>query len=205
MVGSGQDREESIGFQHQDQFLNLERRRDREVSVHTTHTSKSQSLGKSYISHEENTRNMQLEIDHLRRRLRHKQQRRTPSNFDPSFDDDEDGSYRHMSKTPPSESFSHNEDCHYKQRSKSPSHKGMGNDAMSKALNQISKSSFMRRIEGGKLPRLFTQPTFIMYNGRTDLMEHVSVGNMHIRSGKLNGSTSFTIYNMHYVNFRIQV
>ena len=34
---------------------------------------------------------------------------------------------------------------------------------------------------------------------------HVTVGNMHIRSGKLNGSTSFTIYNMHYVNFRIQV
>ena len=31
------------------------------------------------------------------------------------------------------------------------------------------------------------------------------VGNMHIRSGKLNRSTSFTIYNMHYVNFRIQV
>ena len=31
------------------------------------------------------------------------------------------------------------------------------------------------------------------------------VGNMHICSGKLNGSTSFTIYNMHYVNFRIQV
>ena len=33
----------------------------------------------------------------------------------------------------------------------------------------------------------------------------INVGNMHIRSGKLNGSTSFTIYNMHYVNFRIQV
>jgi len=32
-----------------------------------------------------------------------------------------------------------------------------------------------------------------------------SVGNMHIRSGKLNGSTSFSIYNMHYVNLRIQV
>ena len=32
-----------------------------------------------------------------------------------------------------------------------------------------------------------------------------TVGNMHICSGKLNGSTSFTIYNMHYVNFRIQV
>ena len=32
-----------------------------------------------------------------------------------------------------------------------------------------------------------------------------AVGNMHIRRGKLNGSTSFAIYNMHYVNFRIQV
>ena len=30
-------------------------------------------------------------------------------------------------------------------------------------------------------------------------------GNMHMHSGKLNGSTLFTIYNMHYVNFRIQV
>ena len=37
------------------------------------------------------------------------------------------------------------------------------------------------------------------------LYQAVAVGNMHIRSGKLNGSTSFTIYNMHYVNFRIQV
>ncbi|XP_023886129.1 uncharacterized protein LOC111998252 [Quercus suber] len=45
---------------------------------------------------------------------------------------------------------------------------------MSRALNQISKSPFMRRIESGKLPRRFTQPTFTMYNGRTDPLEHVS-------------------------------
>ena len=45
---------------------------------------------------------------------------------------------------------------------------------MSKALNQISKSSFTRRIEGGKLPWRFTQPIFTMYNGRTDPVEHVS-------------------------------
>ena len=32
----------------------------------------------------------------------------------------------------------------------------------------------MRWIEGGRLPRLFTQPTFTMYNGRTDPVEHVS-------------------------------
>ena len=50
----------------------------------------------------------------------------------------------------------------------------LGNDAMSRALHQISKSPFTRRIEGGKLPWRFTQPTFTMYNGRTDLVEHVS-------------------------------
>ena len=45
---------------------------------------------------------------------------------------------------------------------------------MSKAFNQISKSPFTCRIEGGKLPRWFTQPTFTMHNGRTDLVKHVS-------------------------------
>ena len=45
---------------------------------------------------------------------------------------------------------------------------------MSRALNQISKSPFTRKIKGGRLPRQFTQPTFTMYNGRTDPVEHVS-------------------------------
>ena len=54
------------------------------------------------------------------------------------------------------------------------SSKGLGNDAMSKALNQISRSPFMRRIERMRLPRRFTQPTFTMYNGQTDPVEHVS-------------------------------
>ena len=45
---------------------------------------------------------------------------------------------------------------------------------MSKALNQISRSPFTCRIEEGMLPRWFTQPTFTMYNGQTDLVEHVS-------------------------------
>ena len=76
--------------------------------------------------------------------------------------------------TPPSESFPYDEDRRYKCRNKSPSHKGLGNDAISKALNQISKSPFTHRIEGGKLPRRFTQPAFIMYNGRMDHVEHVN-------------------------------
>ena len=45
---------------------------------------------------------------------------------------------------------------------------------MSKALNQISKSPFTHRIEGETLPRRFHQPTFTIYNGRTDPVEHVS-------------------------------
>ena len=51
---------------------------------------------------------------------------------------------------------------------------------MSRELNQISKSPFTRRIEGGKFPRRFTQPTFTMYNGRTDLVKHVSYFNQRM-------------------------
>ena len=45
---------------------------------------------------------------------------------------------------------------------------------MKKALSQISKSPFTRGIEKAKLPRRFHQPTFAMYNGRTDPVEHMS-------------------------------
>ena len=45
---------------------------------------------------------------------------------------------------------------------------------MKKALSQISKSPFTRGIEKAKIPRRFHQPTFAMYNGRTDPVEHVS-------------------------------
>ncbi|XP_050254953.1 uncharacterized protein LOC126700813 [Quercus robur] len=71
-------------------------------------------------------------------------------------------------------SFSYDEDHHHERRNRNSSSRGLGNDAMSRALNQISRSPFTRRIEGGRLPRRFTQPTFTMYNGRTDPVEHVS-------------------------------
>ena len=45
---------------------------------------------------------------------------------------------------------------------------------MSKALNQISKLPFTHKIEGATLPRRFHQPTFTIYNDRTDPVEHVS-------------------------------
>ena len=120
--------------------------------MHTTHTSRSHSRGGSHVSHKENTRAMQLEIDHLKRKLCCEWRRRTPTNSDVSSGDEGDGSYRPRSRTPPSESFSCDEDHYHSHKSESPSCKGLGNDAMSRVLNQISKSHFICRIEEGKLP-----------------------------------------------------
>ena len=142
--------------------------------MHTTHTSKSQSRGKSHVSHEENAKNMQKEIDHLKRSLRHEQRKQASSNSDFSSDGEEDGSYRRKSRTPLNKPFSYDEDYHHERRKKNSSLVGLGNDAISKAFNQLSKSHFTCWIEGGRLPRRFTQPTFTMYNGRTNPVEHVS-------------------------------
>ena len=117
---------------------------------------------------------MQLEIDDLKKKLRHAQRKQTPSSPDTSFNDEEDYSYRRRLRTPPSETFSYDEERHHKCRNKSPLRKGLGNDTMSKVLNQISKSHFTHKIERAKLPRQFHQPTFTIYNGRTDPVEYVS-------------------------------
>ena len=120
------------------------------------HTGRSQSRGGSHLSHEENTRTMQLEIDRLHRRLCCERHRGTLSSFDPSSDYDSDNSYCPKSKTPPSESFSCDQDRYYRWRRESPSRQGLGNDTIGRALNQISKSPFTRRIKSEKLPRWFT-------------------------------------------------
>ena len=172
MVGSGPNREESMGSQRQDHFLYLEWRRYHKDSVCITHTSKSQSRSGSHVSHREDTKNLQLEIDHLCRKLRCKQRRGTPSSSRSQSNDDKD--YKPISRTPPSESFPYSEERHHRQRSRSPTYKGLGNDTMSKALHQISKSQFTRRIKRANLPWWFTQPMFTMYNGRMDPVEHVN-------------------------------
>nr|XP_023876480.1 uncharacterized protein LOC111988904 [Quercus suber] len=51
---------------------------------------------------------------------------------------------------------------------------------MSKALDQLSRLPFTRRIEEAELPRRFQQPTFIAYNGKTDPVEHVSQFNQRM-------------------------
>ena len=67
--------------------------------MHTTHTSRSHSRSGSHVSHREVTRKLQLEIDHLRRNLRCKQRRETPSSSESQFDDDDN--YRPRSRTLP--------------------------------------------------------------------------------------------------------
>ena len=117
---------------------------------------------------------MQREIDDLKKRLRRPQRKQTPSSSDVSSNDDEDASYRKCSETPPSESYSCEEEHSRKRKRISLSGRGVGTNVMKKALSQISKSPFTRGIEKAKLPKRFHQPTFTMYNGRTDPVEHVS-------------------------------
>ena len=106
---------ESANSQQQDDFLNLEQERDIERywegNVHTSHTSKSHSQVGSHVSQRQNSNKaMQLEIDDLKKKLRHAQRKQTPSSPDTSFNDEEDDSYRRRSRIPPSVTFSYDEE-----------------------------------------------------------------------------------------------
>ena len=119
-------------------------------------------------------KDLQLEIEDLKKKLRRAQRKQTPSSSDVSSNDEGDNSYRECSETPPSESYSYDKEHSHKRRRKSSFGRGVGTKVMKKALSQISKSPFTRGIEKAKLPRRFHQPTFSMYNGRTDPVEYVS-------------------------------
>ena len=116
---------------------------------------------------------MQREIDDLKKKLHCAQRRQSLSSSDTSINEEEDVSYRRRSRTPLSETFSYEKESCHERRYKSPFGKGLGNDAMNKALDQISRSPFAHRIEEAKLPRRFNQPMFAIYNGRVDPVEHV--------------------------------
>ena len=118
---------------------------------------------------------MQRKIDDLKRQLRRAQRKQSPPNSDVSSNDEEDTIYKQQSRTPPNEFFSCEKEHLHKKKRRSPSCRGVGTDVIKKALSQISKSPFTRGIEKAKLPRRFHQPTFAMYNGRTDPVEHVSL------------------------------
>ena len=103
-----------------------------------------------------------------------------PPGTDTPLDDENDNNYRQRSRTPTSEIFSHEEERYQRRKRRSPFPRGLGQNAMSRALDQLSKSPFTRRIEGAVLPRRFQQPTFTIYNGNTDPMEHVSQFNQRM-------------------------
>nr|POE97842.1 hypothetical protein CFP56_35411 [Quercus suber] len=94
MAEPGQQPAKFRASQHVDPFLNLEQRGDREGSVHTTHTDRNQPRGGSHMSHAENNKNMQLEIDHLKRELCHAKRKHTSLNSDDNSDDEQDVTYR---------------------------------------------------------------------------------------------------------------
>ena len=144
----------SGGSQDNNSVVNPQQRGDHGGSGQTTHTNKSQSRGKSHVSHAKNERDMQREIDKLNKKLHHARRKRSSLGSKSSSEDAEDATYRQRSRTPPSETFSSDEEySSHRRKNKSPSHKGLGNKAMNEALNQVAKSPFTRRIEGASLPR----------------------------------------------------
>ena len=170
---------ESANVRQQDESLNLEHQRDREnyqkCSMHTVHTDRSSFRRKGHLAHEQgNEKSMQREIDDLEKQLCQAKQKRSPSSSDVSSNDEKDTIYRQRSRTPSSKSFSYKDEYFHQRKRKSPSRKGVGNDVMKKVLSQISKLPFTQGIQRAKLPRRFHQPTFDMYNGRTDPIEYIS-------------------------------
>lgn len=135
----------------------------------------------SHVLHEQETRKLKLEIDHLSKKLRWREcdRRNSSPSLSNGSKESKDRLYRHRSRTLSSESFSATSHLDKLERNKfkhgkGPSHYSMGNDAMSKALRPISKSPFIRRINKARLPHRFSQPTFTIYNGRFDPIEHAS-------------------------------
>ena len=162
------------GSQHNNSNVNPQQRGDHEGSMHTMHTSKSQSRGKSHVSHAKNEKDMQREIDKVKKELRCARRRRSSPDFELSFEETDDATYRRRSRTPPIETFFYDDEYRHRHKNKSPTHKGLRNNAMNEALSQVAKSTFTRSIEGASLPRRFHQPTFSLCNGRMDPVEHVS-------------------------------
>ena len=90
-------------------------------SSQTLHVGGSGYRQRSHLVHEQaNEKDLQQEIDDLKKRFRRAQQKQIPSNSDVSSNDDEDASYRKCSETPPNEYYSCEEERSRKRRRRSP-------------------------------------------------------------------------------------
>ena len=139
---------ESIESQRQNNTTNPSSRRNREGSVHTTQTSQSRTQIGSHVSQRRNSHQaMQREVDDLKRKLRRVQRKRSPSSSDASSNE-EDVSYRRRSRTPPSETFSCEKEPRPVRKYESPSSKGLGNDAMNRALTRFQDHPLCTKLKG---------------------------------------------------------
>ncbi|XP_075640660.1 uncharacterized protein LOC142612453 [Castanea sativa] len=159
MAEVNQEREESVGSQKGNPAITMQRGDGKQ---HTPSV-----VVESY------------QIDYLRKRLeRRKRGRRSPSySFNDSSEEKRGGNDHQASKSLPSESrlitsSGGRAKRREETRGEDGSYQGEGNDAMGKALRQISKSPFVAQINKAKLPHRFSQPIFTIYNGRTDPVEH---------------------------------
>ena len=98
---------------------------------------------------------MQREINDLKRKLCYAHQRQFPPSLDTLHDDENDDDFKQRSRTPLNETFYHVEECYQRRKCRSPSPRGLGHDAMSRALDQLFKLTFTHRIEGAALPWQF--------------------------------------------------
>ena len=145
MVGSGPHQTsphhaESASVHQQGELHDLEHENNidnqQEGGLQTLHIGGSGYRRRSYLVHEQtDEKDLQQEINDLKKRLRRAQRKQTISNSDVSSNDDEDASYRKRSETPPSESYSCEEEHSHKRRQRSPSGRGVGTNVMKKALS----------------------------------------------------------------------
>ena len=119
----------------------------REGSSQTIHAGRSGYRRRGHlVQKHDDEKDLQREIEDLKKKLRRAQRNQTPSSSDVSSNDEGEDSYRECLEIPPSESYSYEKEHSQKRRRKSSSRRGVGTKVMKKALNQISKSPFTRGI-----------------------------------------------------------
>ena len=129
MAGSGPHQTspphaESANIHQQGELYNLEQGNhvdnQQEGSSQTIHASRSGYRRRNHLVHKQaDEKDLQREIEDLKKKLRRAQQKQTPSSSDVSSNDEGDASYRECSETPPSESYSYEEEHSHKRRRKS--------------------------------------------------------------------------------------
>ena len=89
----------------------------REGSSRTIHAGKSGYRRRSHLVQEHaDEKDLQLEIEDLKKKLRRAQRNHTPSSSDVSSNDEGEDSYKECSETPPSESYSYEDEHSHKKR-----------------------------------------------------------------------------------------